>query len=345
MREHFRIPLFVLASVICLLPASFSANDFNISARIVNTNTVRIDFNSLTKTKGTELILLRSTAKLANSKVNKIRYPVTEFLIDSTQNPLAFLDQYTAHNVTYFYLAFTRKKGQTKAIDTSNPVEISIPNSSIKELDDPVILIDKKHYYLEIQNNGKTAKKYPMSLGRDPFTRKLHQDNKTTPEGLYKIINLQKKATFYKAIDINYPNTLDRIRYNSMRANGQIPNGRGIGGEIQIHGKHPRFGSIQRNWTWGCISLRNADMDEIFSLSGLKVGIPVIIFGHELTLEEAKSQEGIKGYAGNKFLVAKFGSLVKLTPSLISPASSPGEGMCVMWTSHPLNSSSLANAI
>jgi len=119
--------------------------------------------------------------------------------------------------------------------------------------------------------------------------RKIHQDNKTTPEGLYRITNLQTEVTFYKAIDIDYPNALDRIRYDFMRTEGLVSDNRGIGGEIQIHGKHPRFGSIQRNWTWGCISLRNTDIDEIFSLAALKGGIPVIIFGHEFSFEDAMS--------------------------------------------------------
>jgi len=74
-----------------------------------------------------------------------------------------------------------------------------------------------------------------------------------------------------------------------MRTEGLIPQDRGIGGEIQVHGKHPRFGSIQRNWTWGCISLRNTDIDEIFALPVLKVGVPVIIFGLEFSLEDAMS--------------------------------------------------------
>lgn len=258
---------------------------------MVNQNTIRIDFKTSMDTNGTELILYRSTAKLTGSNINKVRYPVAEFQVDAEPNPATFLDHDTAHNVTYHYQAFIRKKGQKDTLAKSNTIEISVPNVTIEELTNPVILIDKRHYYLEIQNNQKIVKRYPISLGRDPFKRKIHQDNKTTPEGLYKITNLQTEATFYKAIDIDYPNALDRIRYDFMKEEVLVPENRGIGGEIQIHGKHPRFGSIQRNWTWGCISLRNTDMDEIFSFPALKVGIPVIIFGREFSLEDAMSLE------------------------------------------------------
>jgi lipoprotein-anchoring transpeptidase ErfK/SrfK len=283
--------IYAWAFILFLLPGFLSAKDFIISARVVNNHTIRVDFKIPVDMKGTELILYRSTAKLTGSNINKVRYPITEFRIDSEQNPTTFFDHYTAHNVKYHYLAFIRQKGQKDILANSNAIEISIPDVTIEELTDPVILINKRYYYLEIQNKGKTAKRYPISLGRDPFKRKIHQDNKTTPEGLYKIINLQTEATFYKAIDIDYPNASDRIRYDFLRTEGLVSEDRGIGGEIQIHGKHPRFGSIQRNWTWGCISLRNIDIDEIFNLPALKVGIPVIIFGHEFSIEDAISMD------------------------------------------------------
>lgn len=281
--------------IISLYPGFLPAKDFEISAQAVKKNSIRIDLDYpadihvLSVRKDLEIILFRSVAPLTGPNIDRVRYPIVEFHIDAAQNPAKFFDRHVAHNVTYHYLAFIRKKTGDEIVATSNPIEISTPNISIDDLTDPVILIDKTHYYLEIQNEGETAKRFPISLGRDPFKRKLHQDNKTTPEGLYKIINLQKSATFYKAIDIDYPNALDRIRYEFMKKEGQIPENRGIGGEIQIHGKHPRFGSIQRNWTWGCVSLRNADMDEIFRLASIKVGIPVIIIGQEFTLEDIKA--------------------------------------------------------
>ena len=283
---------YVVSALITLfLPRFLLAKNFLISAHVVNQHTIRVDFNIPADTKATELFLYRSTVKLTGPNIDKVRYPVAEFHIDSEENPTTFFDHYAAHNVTYFYLAFIRHEDRDDILATSNTVEILTPDVFIEELTDPVILINKRHYYLEIQSDGRTVKRYPISLGRDPFLRKLHQDNRTTPEGLYRIINLQEKATFYKAIDINYPNAADRLRYDFLKAEGLVPENRGIGGEIQIHGQHARWGSIQRNWTWGCISLRNTDMDEIFNLSALKNGIPVGIFGYEFSLEELMSLE------------------------------------------------------
>jgi lipoprotein-anchoring transpeptidase ErfK/SrfK len=283
-RNIFCIPASIL--VILFSPWFLAATSFLISAQVEDSNTIKINFNIPESLHGAELILYRSTAELTDPNINKVRYPVAEFLIDSGQNHATFLDRSAAHNVMYHYLAVILKKDQEEPGASSNIIEISLPDVAIEKLDDPLILINKRYYFLEIQDDGITTKRYPISLGRDPFKRKLHQDNKTSPEGIYRIINLQARATFYKAIDIDYPNTLDRIRYEFMKTEGLVPNGRGIGGEIQIHGQAPGWGSIQRNWTWGCISLRNSDIDEIFNLPMLKVGIPVFIFGYDFALKD-----------------------------------------------------------
>lgn len=281
--------VFYVVVLFCLILFSVGfrpATDFTISARVEDPLAVRISFESSLDFSNHKIILYRSTAELAGPDINKIRYPIAEFHIDSDQNPATFIDQSAAHNAAYLYFAVLKQKDWDETLATSNTIKISTPDVTVEQLEEPVILVNKRYYYLEIQNNGKMVKRYPVSLGRDPFKRKLHQDNKTTPEGVYKIINLQARATFYKAIDIDYPNPLDRIRYDFMKKEGLVPNGRGIGGEIQIHGQAPRWGSIHRNWTWGCISLRNEDMDEILNLATIKVGIPVVIFGYDFSLED-----------------------------------------------------------
>ena len=48
--------------------------------------------------------------------------------------------------------------------------------------------------------------------------------------------------------------------------------------EIQIHG-----GSVKVNWTAGCISLENKDIDELLSDPKIRAGVPIIITGRELT--------------------------------------------------------------
>jgi murein L,D-transpeptidase YafK len=181
--------------------------------------------------------------------------------------------------VTYYYCAYI-EIDSSRAV-RSNIESITIPSKPLPKLTRPSIFIDKVHYFLEIRDNDDQVKRYPVALGQDPFKRKLHQDNATTPEGRYKIINLQPNATFYKAYDINYPNSTDRSRYNSAKRDGLVPSGRAIGGEIQIHGL-----GIGSNWTWGCVAMRNDDIDELFANKRIRSGVRITIVGYEITRDD-----------------------------------------------------------
>ena len=98
-----------LILLILLLPCFLPAEDFVISAQVVDQNTIRIDFEFSESLNGNDLILFRSTAELTGPNIDKVKYPVAEFLIDSGQNPTTFFDLHTAHNVMYHYLAVIRK--------------------------------------------------------------------------------------------------------------------------------------------------------------------------------------------------------------------------------------------
>ena len=84
---------------------------------------------------------------------------------------------------------------------------------------------------------------------------------------------------------MSYPNKTDYRRYNLAKkkhGSGTFPS---IGGSIQIHG-----GGVLGNWTWGCIAMRDIDIDELFSLSSLKVGSQIYIVGKEVTRENLDAE-------------------------------------------------------
>lgn len=175
------------------------------------------------------------------------------------------VDGTAAPGTTYYYEL--RPPGFRIAVNTP-PVSLGKLSRA------PELRVDKKHYVLEVWDGGAVRKRYPIALGRYPRTRKLHQDNATTPEGNYRVIGVQPQATYYKAYDIDYPNAEDWGRYR--RAKVSQP----IGGEIQIHGM-----GIASNWTFGCVAMRNADIDELFSHPEIGMGTPVRIFGGESSAE------------------------------------------------------------
>ena len=152
------------------------------------------------------------------------------------------------------------------------------------------LFIDKCNYFLEVRFDGIPVKRFPVNVGSNPRNRKLHYDCRSTPEGIYTIAYIRPKTDFHKAIGVSYPNQTDRKRYYRARSQGTIPMIDGvpapIGGSIQIHG-----GGIGNNWTWGCIAMRNDDLDQLFQLPELHTGAPIIIVGSEFTRDSISSRD------------------------------------------------------
>ena len=77
---------------------------------------------------------------------------------------------------------------------------------------------------------------------------------------------------------INYPTKESYQRFNSRKQRGEIPKTAKIGGAIGIHGTWPREDyQIDRykNWTLGCISMKNKDVEELYRF--IPVGTQVTI--------------------------------------------------------------------
>jgi len=133
------------------------------------------------------------------------------------------------------------------------------------------IIVSKVDKKLTLYKNGIPYKTYPVGLGKNGYTDKLHAGDKATPEGKYYITKKKSRSRFYKALLINYPNEDDKRQFIIARKNGAISHRVGIGGLIEIHG------GGKDGMTDGCIALENAHVDELFHL--IDVGTPVTIVG------------------------------------------------------------------
>lgn len=219
--------------------------------------------------------LLVSTSSLAVPG----RHPIREIAL--TQAGGTFQDADAPDGVTCYYRLRLGER-------VSNEVAIAWPDRPLPSLEQPSLLVDKSRFFLEVQDKGKRIKRYPIAMGKKHHQRKVCYDNASTPEGRYRIIALQPEATYYRAYDIDYPNEIDRLRYDFFKRNGLLEGGPDIGGEIQIHGK-----GIHANWTFGCMALRNEDMDELFAHPEIAEGTSVTIVGQELGLEDLKAIEQV----------------------------------------------------
>ncbi|NEO58424.1 MAG: L,D-transpeptidase [Okeania sp. SIO3B5] len=130
------------------------------------------------------------------------------------------------------------------------------------------ILVEKSKFRLTIFSNLKPLKSYPIVLGSSPTGDKLHEGDRKTPEGVYYIRDLYPHPSWSKFIWIDYPRPESWREHFLAKFSGHIDWQLPIGGEIGIHGVPAGQNSLiekRLNWTLGCISLKNHDVDEIYS--------------------------------------------------------------------------------
>ncbi len=124
------------------------------------------------------------------------------------------------------------------------------------------IVVTKSTHTLVLYSRGTVLRTYKVALGRVPG-RKQQQSDYRTPEGHYRIDGHNPHSSAHLSLHISYPNADDRAR---ALAAHQRP-----GGDITIHGLPNGFGYIgtahrQTDWTFGCIAVTDAEMDEIYRL-------------------------------------------------------------------------------
>jgi lipoprotein-anchoring transpeptidase ErfK/SrfK len=142
------------------------------------------------------------------------------------------------------------------------------------------VLVRKRQRTLSLYAGGELLKTYPVVLGKDPVSAKLYQGDHRTPEGEYHIRDKYYHPYWSRFMLLDYPTSVNEEAYAWSRQNGLLPAHRGklpgIGGAIGIHGtERESLNERGVDWTEGCISLFNHDVEELYDL--LPVGTRVVI--------------------------------------------------------------------
>ncbi len=140
------------------------------------------------------------------------------------------------------------------------------------------ILIDKTDYELSVYDEKGWYATYPVVFGNNSLADKKMEGDKNTPEGNFKIVNKRVHDKWCRFLAIDYPTVESREKFNLRKQRGEIPANARIGGGIGIHGTWPHEDPVvdrYRNWTLGCISMKNEDVKEIygFTQAGTQVTI------------------------------------------------------------------------
>jgi murein L,D-transpeptidase YafK len=131
------------------------------------------------------------------------------------------------------------------------------------------IIIVKSTYELSIWSENVKVKAYHVVFGQNPINDKFRQGDMCTPEGIFKIKSKYPHANWSKFMWIDYPTAESWKKHNEAISKGLIPASAKIGGEIGIHGVPKDCDYVvdnKQNWTWGCISLKNKDVNEIYEV-------------------------------------------------------------------------------
>lgn len=132
------------------------------------------------------------------------------------------------------------------------------------------LLVEKGRYRLTVYYGGTALKSYPVVLGPNPVSDKRREGDGATPEGIFHIRNLYPHAKWSKFMWVDYPTAESWQRFAAAKAAGEIPADATIGGEIGIHGVPAHDDALidrRVNWTAGCVSLKRADIDELYQVS------------------------------------------------------------------------------
>ncbi|MBS1302473.1 L,D-transpeptidase family protein [Loktanella sp. SALINAS62] len=119
------------------------------------------------------------------------------------------------------------------------------------------IQVFKTQRIIQLLHKNQLLKQYNMEMGFTPDGHKVFEGDGRTPEGAYLIDRRNPNSRFHLSLGISYPNSRDIA---AARALGKEP-----GGDIFIHGT-PQNYLGEKDWTWGCIAVTNAEMEEIYAM-------------------------------------------------------------------------------
>lgn len=116
--------------------------------------------------------------------------------------------------------------------------------------------------------NGRTLlADYSVHLGNNADGPKQFRGDGKTPEGVYYIDRKNPRSSFHLSLGISYPNAEDRAYAAAM--------GKDPGGDIFIHGDRRKQDPRGKDWTAGCIAVKDKQMEDIYAM--VQLGTPIDI--------------------------------------------------------------------
>lgn len=129
------------------------------------------------------------------------------------------------------------------------------------------VVVNKSNRKMWLMHHDRVLEEYKVQLGFAPMGHKQVEGDGKTPEGSYVIDRRNPNSKFHLSLGISYPNDRDR---EWAQALGAKP-----GGDIFIHGQKTPDDKSKHDWTWGCIAVRNKDIEDVYAM--VRDGTPILL--------------------------------------------------------------------
>jgi murein L,D-transpeptidase YafK len=161
---------------------------------------------------------------------------------------------------------------------TGSKKRILTGNTRIVPVGTVYLVIDKSDYELNVYDDRGWFATYPVVFGNNSLDDKRMEGDRCTPEGVFRVISKKFHDKWDRFMALDYPTKESYEKFKLRKMRGEIPTDAKIGGGVGIHGTWPHDDYIidrYKNWTMGCISMKNEDIEDIYSY--LPIGTKVII--------------------------------------------------------------------
>ena len=161
------------------------------------------------------------------------------------------------------------KKPEIEKKASPAPAKKSVSKKASSAPKTPVsIIVDKSSYELYVYDADGWYATYPVVFGNNTLDDKKMEGDRNTPEGSFKIVNKRIHDKWDRYMGLNYPTAESMVKFNERKKKGEIPASATPGAGIGIHGTFPHDDYIidrYKNWTNGCVSLKNSDIEDLYS--------------------------------------------------------------------------------
>ncbi|MBD3785968.1 MAG: L,D-transpeptidase family protein [Sphingomonadales bacterium] len=130
------------------------------------------------------------------------------------------------------------------------------------------VQVYKSKRRMHLFSDKELVKTYKIALGGNPVGKKQFEGDYKTPEGFYFIDRRNPNSAYHLSLGISYPNAEDRA---FAAAQGRKP-----GGDIFIHGRAGKNKGRGKDWTAGCIAVKDEEIEELYAM--IANGTPIWIF-------------------------------------------------------------------